>query len=70
MEGRRRRFRFGVASWGEIWLGSDGHMDVESAKATKDVDLDEDIKDIDQQDRYEYLFNTRYEQENIVSYPR
>ena len=45
-------------------------MDVESAKATKDVDLDEDIKDIDQQDRYEYLFNTRSEQENIVSYPR
>ena len=70
MEGRRRWFRFGVASWGEIWLVSDGHMDVESAKATKDVDLDEDIKDIDQQDRYEYLFNTRYEQENIVSYPR
>ncbi|CBK20695.2 uncharacterized protein [Blastocystis hominis] len=48
----------------------DGHMDVESTKATKDVDLDEDIKDIDQQDRYEYLFNTRYEQENIISYPR
>ena len=51
-------------------MDSDGHMDVESTKATKDVDLDEDIKDIDQQDRYEYLFNTRYEQENIISYPR
>lgn len=33
-------------------------------------DLDEDIKDIDQQDRYEHLYNTRFEQDNIVSYPR
>lgn len=35
-----------------------------------EVDLDEDIKDIDQQDRYEHLYNTRFEQENIVTYPR
>lgn len=34
------------------------------------MDLEEDIKDIDQQDRYEHLYNTRFEQENIVTYPR
>ena len=33
-------------------------------------DLEEDIKDIDQQDRYEYLFNTRFEQDSLVTYPR
>ena len=37
---------------------------------TEEVDLEEDIKDIDQQDRYEHLYNTRFEQENIVTYPR
>lgn len=35
-----------------------------------EVDLEEDIKDIDQQDRYEHLYNTRFEQENLVTYPR
>ena len=33
-------------------------------------DLEEDIKDIDQQDRFEHLFNTRFEQDNLVMYPR
>lgn len=36
----------------------------------QEVDLEEDIKDIDQQDRYEHLYNTRFEQENLVTYPR
>lgn len=36
----------------------------------KKEDLDEDIKDIDQQDRFEHLFNTRFEQDNLVMYPR
>ena len=34
------------------------------------ADLDEDIRDLDQQDRFEHLFNTRYEQDNLVMYPR
>ena len=33
-------------------------------------DLEEDIKDLDQQDRFEHLYNTRFEQENIITYPR
>ncbi|KAK8825363.1 hypothetical protein WA538_003060, partial [Blastocystis sp. DL] len=36
----------------------------------KKEDLEEDIKDIDQQDRFEHLFNTRFEQDNLVMYPR
>ena len=36
----------------------------------ENTELEEDIKDIDQQDRYEHLYNTRFEQDNLVSYPR
>ena len=32
--------------------------------------VEEDIKDLDQQDRFEHLYNTRFEQENIITYPR
>lgn len=40
------------------------------ADVKENTELEEDIKDIDQQDRYEHLYNTRFEQDNLVSYPR
>ena len=52
-------------------VNGEGEED-ESARKMKRVaaDLDEDIRDLDQQDRFEHLFNTRYEQDNLVMYPR
>ena len=51
--------------------GQNGEDDESSRKMKRAVaDLDEDIRDLDQQDRFEHLFNTRYEQDNLVMYPR
>ena len=46
------------------------YMEIVGDEAKGEEDLEEDIKDIDQQDRFEHLFNTRFEQDNLVMYPR
>ena len=46
------------------------YTEIVGTEAKPEEDLDEDIKDIDQQDRFEHLFNTRFEQDNLVMYPR
>lgn len=51
------------------WLVRGSYNEIVGEEAKKE-DLEEDIKDIDQQDRFEHLFNTRFEQDNLVMYPR
>ena len=53
--------------WRIEWLNR--YKDIVGDEEEKE-DLEEDIKDLDQQDRFEHLYNTRFEQENIITYPR
>ena len=66
MEGGRRRLHPEVAF---ISLLKRSYNEIVGEEEKKE-DLEEDIKDIDQQDRFEHLFNTRFEQDNLVMYPR